>query len=208
MEEIDNLILSKIRKRATSKEYIQPLLKDRRPILLLDQDDVLADYLSAVVSEYNKTFNTNYSKSDITDWKIADILGEEVYNILFDPTLFLNLEPIQGAITGIKELLSANLFDIYIVTAAHPAVINNKYIWISKNMPFFNKQNIIFTSQKHLVKGDILVDDGLHNIKEFNNGEPIIFTQPHNIKEKKYKRVDNWIELIDYLLDKFYPLKF
>lgn len=205
MKDINKDIKKLILDRVSNIDKTTPLIKNRKPIILLDQDEVLADYITEILSRYNETYNTNFTNEDIVHWKIAEILGEEVNDIMFEPEIFSKLNPVAGAIEGVKGLIESNLFNVYIVSAAHPKVCLNKYQWVKEHMPFFSTDNIMFTSHKELVQGDVLVDDGLHNIEKFKNGEPIIFDQAHNRNISSYHRVYDWLDLTKYLLDKFYP---
>ena len=58
------------------------------------------------------------------------------------------------------------------------------------------------------VKGDFLLDDCLHNIKDFAEvgGTPIIFDRPHNRKEGiDYTRIGNWLEFEEWIMNECYP---
>lgn len=58
--------------------------------------------------------------------------------------------------------------------------------------------NVIITSNKQMVRGDILIDDGLHNLVG-GEYEKVLMTAPHNkdfSEEEHYgiRRVNNWDE--------------
>lgn len=181
----------------------------RKPILLVDQDDVLACFIDKVLEIYNKRYGTNYKNEDITDWNLDNILGKEVLEIMYDPNIFVELSPIVEGIETIKLLLEKNMFDVYIVTAAHPSTCFNKFLWVRGYMPFFNSNHIIFTYQKHLVNGDVLIDDGLHNVLGFKDRYTILVNTSRNkdFKElpEKCTRAYNWLDITNTLLDIFYP---
>lgn len=54
------------------------------------------------------------------------------------PKLFRELEPVANAIEVFERLYKSNLFEMYIVTAAHPSSVEPKHEWIKEYMPFFH----------------------------------------------------------------------
>lgn len=175
----------------------------RKPIILLDQDDILADHDEEIIRRYNKKYKTNFTIEDITCWEIASIMGKEVEQIMFDPELFKDLPIVEGCYENLKILYESNLFEFYICTAAHPAAMYNKYNWIKEYLPFFNKRDVIFTYRKDLINGDLLFDDGPHNIEAFKK-DVIIMDKPYNRYIKNRDRVHNWEQFAELLLKKFY----
>lgn len=176
---------------------------DRKPIILIDQDEVIVDYVGEVLNRYNARYDSSFKREDITEWKLSNILGDNVETILKDPLLFKNLTPINGAIETLKELIDSNDFDIYIVTTAHPTACKYKYEWIKKHMPFFPIENIIFTYHKHLIKGDLLLDDYEENLKNFS-GKKLLFDSPHNQNNTKYEKINSWNDFKKYLYNEFF----
>lgn len=176
----------------------------RRPIIFIDQDDVLAKHNEKVVKEMNRIHGTHFTMADITEWDLISILGEECKDIMFKPEFFETLEPMEYAIENLRVLNESNLFDIYIASAAHPSACHFKYKWFKENMPFLEKKQLIFISHKFLLNGDLLFDDAPHNIVAFKSGEVVIFDKPYNRYLTNFDRVKNWNEFSEYLINKFY----
>lgn len=176
----------------------------RKPIIFIDQDDVLAKHNEKVVKEMNRIHGTNFTMADITEWDLISILGEECKDIMFKPEFFEKLEPMENAIENLKVLNESGLFDIYIASAAHPSACHFKYKWFKENMPFLEKKQLIFISHKFLLNGDLLFDDAPHNITAFKSGEVVIFDKPYNKYLTNFDRVKDWNEFSEYLINKFY----
>ncbi len=76
-------------------------------------------------------------------------------------------------------------------------------------MPEIPWSHVIVTSNKSLVKGDVLVDDGLHNLYE-GSYIKVLFDKPWNREVDKDKltdiihRIHNWDEIVKLIeeLDK------
>lgn len=183
-------------------------LHRHKPVLLIDQDDVLAEYIKGVVESFNEKYQTNYSTEDCVCWDLVSVFGEEILEIMHQPKLFRQLEPVTEAIETFKRLYESDLFEMYIVTAAHPSSVEAKYEWIKQYMPFFPQSHMIISSVKYMIKGDYLLDDGMHNIVAFKEagGTPVIFDRPHNQTAcSSYARVRSWKEFEKWIINECYP---
>ena len=73
-------------------------------------------------------------------------------------------------------------------------------------MPEIPWSHVVVANNKSLVKGDILVDDGLHNLYN-GNYIKVIFDKPWNREVDKSKltdiihRIHNWEEIINLIED-------
>ena len=180
----------------------------QKPILLIDQDDVLAEYILEVTHRFNDKFGSSYHPNDCIRWDLVSIFGEGILDIMYSPEIFRELVPVKHAIETFKRLYDSNLFEMFIVTAAIPSAVPHKHEWIRQYMPFFPEKNVIICVEKQMIKGDFLLDDGLHNIEAFANGggTSIIFDRPHNqLCKDAHKRVKGWLEFEAYIMDTCYP---
>ena len=106
---------------------------------------------------------------------------------------FLDLEPLEGAIDGMKILQTKS--KVYILT--RPSIKNThcyteKADWIKKYLGEEMLERMILCPDKSLVKGDYLIDDDhRHGQTEFE-GEHIHFG-----KDDRFK---NWSHVIEYLM--------
>jgi 5'(3')-deoxyribonucleotidase len=141
-----------------------------------------------------------------TTWGIQDLLGEKVFDYLEIPGTFRNLPVRSGAQNAVQQLLDAG-HDIYVITAcleSSPAmggIIQDKLEWLQEHFPQICPTRIVFTSQKHLVNVDLLIDDGPHNIEAFPN-QTIVFDAPWNKTLTAYKRAHTWEEVMEHILGK------
>ena len=184
-------------------------MKITKPVLLIDQDDVMAEYILGVVELFNDKYKTHFEAKDCVRWDLISVFGEEIETVMHEPQLFRTLKPTQHAIETFQRLYESNLFEMYIVTAAHPSSVEAKFEWIKEHMPFFPTQHVIVSSVKYMIKGDYLLDDGMHNIEAFQKagGQSIIFNRPHNKEavSKDYKRISDWLEFEEYIIKTCYP---
>lgn len=174
--------------------------------IVLDQDEVICSWVARILEWYNHDYGTSFTRQDVTDyWAMENILGPQgkpfIRSCMRYPEFYRDLDPMPGAIDGVKKLIDAG-HDVVIATAIPPSAgiaFHGKLEWIRRNMPFFNTKNFIAIQRKSLLDGDILVDDGPHNIKEWiekGAGEAWVFDSPWNKDVIANHRVSDWSSLL------------
>jgi 5'-nucleotidase len=169
--------------------------------ILVDMDGVIADCMSHWLTLINRYHGENLKPGDITGWAIEDFCktakAKQVYRFLRQPGFFRHLDPIPGALEAMNWLMRAG-YDVVIVTACKYGQVD-KQEWLKAHLPEFNLHNLIFAARKELVQGDVLIDDGMHNLEEWGkahpNGLPICFAHPHNLTYEG-ERVYSWKQVL------------
>lgn len=171
--------------------------------LLVDMDDVIECLVPAWAEYINSKYKTNVSAEEITDWDICKafpgLTPAQVFEGPSSDEFWKTVKPMPGAVDGLKTLMNEG-FDIFIVTATWYGSLAAKMDYVLfKYFPFIKWNHVIITSNKQMIKGDILIDDGPHNLVEGDYSK-ILFDAPHNrtFDEKTIGavRVHNWEEAI------------
>jgi 5'(3')-deoxyribonucleotidase len=179
---------------------------ERRFVIAVDMDEVLVDTYNRWLEIYNNIWDDDLTKDKITSWAAHDFVkpecGEKMYDILNIPGFFSDLDPLPGAIEGVKELMARG-HEIVICTATPKASsmgYHEKRLWIEKHIPGFDTKNFISTHRKDLVSTDILIDDGIHNIRDFQ-GIAICIERPWNVmyKHEADAWARNWDDVMEIL---------
>ena len=170
--------------------------------VFVDMDEVLADTYGAHIDRYNKKYRASLTKEQCMGgevWQQVPEHRERIWNHYFEPGFFRDLEPIPGGQEVLREL--ARKFDVYIASAAMqlPNSLIEKHEWLDEHFPFIHWRNRILLGDKHILRGDVLIDDRSHNLETFQ-GRSILFTSPHNIHTAGFERADNWPEVAKLLL--------
>ena len=171
--------------------------------LFVDMDEVLADTYGAHISHYNNDFNEKLSLEDCIGgevWQsVPEGRQESVRKHAWKTGFFRTLEPILDSQTVLQEL--SQKYEVYIASAAmqFPNSLQEKSDWLDEHFPFIHWKNRILCGDKHILKGDVLVDDRAYNLEYFE-GRGIMFSSPHNIHQNGYERADSWKALADKLL--------
>jgi len=154
---------------------IQAVANCKKKIIYFDMDGVLADFNKAVKERVTPELAVQY--------------GENVDQI---PGIFNDLEPVPGAIYAFKEL--SQHYDCYILSTApwgNPEAWMEKRLWVEKYLGEEGYKRLILTHNKHLNRGDYLIDDRYANGADRFEGEHILFGS------EKFK---DWKAVLEYLL--------
>lgn len=194
-----------------------------RGTILLDMDDVLAEFLPSWLSVYNEAYDDKLSVTNLTRWKTSDFVkpecGEKIYDLLKNPGLFRYLEPTQYSQEVVRRLVE-NEFEVVIVSDApaghshceykpgektfgNPTADKKK--WLYEYFPEIPSENVIITSQKWRIDGDVLVDDKPSTFELFQEkGKDIILIDmPYNRHIQTNKRAMNILEAEEMIYKKF-----
>lgn len=151
--------------------------------ILVDMDDVLELFIKGWVRYNNERFGTSVTPEDVTDWDMSlaypMLTHEEVYSAEKDDHLWDYVMPMPGADENLRKLM-ADGHEIYIVSATYYETLRAKMEKVLfKYFPYITWDHVIITSNKAMIKGDVLVDDGPHN---FVSGDykKILFSGHHN----------------------------
>jgi len=171
--------------------------------LFVDMDEVIADAYQAKIDRYNADFGTQLTINECMGkevWQCVPIAHREtVKRYAAQDGFFRELKPIAGSKEVLEQL--AERYEVYIASAAmqFPKSLREKSDWLDEHFPFIHWRNRILCGDKHILKGDILVDDRSYNLEAFK-GRTLLFTSPHNIHTNGYDRVDNWASIASLLL--------
>jgi len=172
-------------------------------VIYLDMDEVLADTYGAHIEIYNRDFSENLTLEECMGKEVWQCVPEERQQSVRDHAraegFFSALKPIEDSIRVVKELQGK--YEVYIASAAmqFPNSLREKSDWLDNYFPFISWQHRILLGHKHVLQGDILIDDRSYNLQRFK-GRPLLYTSPHNINENHFERVHNWPEIARLLL--------
>lgn len=177
------------------------MIKTKKLRIYLDQDGVLADTQTEILKRYNQEYGLNFTLDDIYCWDLNKIQkkGTDMTKYFKAEGFFNSLEPIEGAKEIVKLLAEIIGDEVIIATVSPKEGEKDKRIWLKNHFPFISRENILMVDDKSHLIGDILVDDGLHNLENSMCEFPIVFDQPWNRSTDKYIRVYDWLDLYEVI---------
>ena len=158
--------------------------------ILVDLDDVLNDLLDCWVALLNVRYGLSANAQDLKIWNVQGIYPtlteEEVYRPIYEPEIWEKLSPRPTSVEYLGKLIEEG-HDVLIVTASVYQTLPAKMDWLFANFPFLSWENVIITRRKQLIRGDVLIDDGVHNL-EGGSYFKILMDSPNN---RAYDAVGN-----------------
>lgn len=176
-------------------------------IIYIDADDTLYNTMETFCIQYSALSKEKIILEDLKEWDLYKILKYPFYIdiILNNPNFFANLSLKGNNTVDIVRQLN-NSYELYILTSSKIDAIPGKIEAFKRDFPFLTSNQVIFCTNKALLKGDYIVDDAIHNIEGFKNtnkqGKSFCINMPHNIKGSKKidYRLDTIEEITTYLI--------
>lgn len=173
--------------------------------ILLDLDEVLNDLAAQWVKVLSARHNLTTTYEDLTQWDLEDtyptLTTDEIYEPLYNKEFWRQLNPVPEATPYIQKWINKG-YKIYIVTATDYEHAEVKMQWLFRYYPMFTWCDVILTQDKSMINGDVLVDDGLHNLLN-GSFDKILLDKPWNRAPdvpNGIRRAHSW-EDIDELIE-------
>ena len=161
-------------------------LKGRKPIVLLDVDGVLANFSQHVIDCAGVT---GFTFDDVTNWDIFSLLGERGRvvkdEMLPSASWWLSLPVLEGAQEGVAKLREI-ASEVVFVTSPWLSCEQWSTVrrcWLKKHFGA-DPEDVIITSKKHLIRGDMFIDDKASTVEEWQAANPRghawVYDAPYN----------------------------
>lgn len=170
--------------------------------ILVDMDGVIANWgktydqhIDAFFPGLKLTKTAQQRSFDLMEG--LDIRGRNAVKRIMDwPGFYRKLEPMPWAVQALQEMLFEG-HDVHIVTSpwlTNPTCASDKVAWIAEHLGASWTKRLIITSDKTIIRGDILIDDKPEITGAMTpTWEHVIFTQPYNAEISDLReRLSNW----------------
>lgn len=171
-------------------------------IILVDMDDTIEHLLQAWVDVLNQRYDRSVTIDSIRTWNVAaaypGVSRKDVYAVPDEPGFWKTVKPVEGSAEVLKHFKEEG-HELYIVTATrYESIFEKMDELLFKYFPFLDWDHVIVTSKKQMIRGDVLIDDGIHNL-EGGDYFKILMNMPHNedydAEANGMIRVHNWQEV-------------
>lgn len=169
-----------------------------RPIILLDCDGPLADFTQAYLDALCEETGARHSASEVDRWEIHECpffveldrqtggdLRRRVDRRVEKFGFCSRIAVAPGARDAVEKL--SELGEIFVVTSPwdlSPTWMHERTHWVAAHFPTIGRRRVIQTAQKHLIRGNVFVDDKPSHIEDWSkawpDGVPILFNMQHN----------------------------
>ena len=145
----------------------------KRKIVLFDMDGVLSNYTEKILELAHKRLSLPlYRPEEVKTFNTAAIFRKEyqdkVEELAHEPGFFLSLLPIPYAVEAFHQIADSHpddgVAEVFICTSPkkfenNPHCFAEKSAWVAKHLGKEFVNRIIFTRDKTLVHGHVLIDD-------------------------------------------------
>ena len=175
--------------------------------VLVDMDGVLADFEGYLIQRWEQLYPDSYKirPEERKHFYISRQLPKEwrpkLYQIMYAREFFASLPPIPGGKEALNEMRALG-WQVHICSS--PLIENRtgaseKFAWVEEHLGRDWVGDLILTSDKTLVRGDVLIDDRPElNGVETPTWEHVLYDQVYNRRVKGKRRLtwENWKEVL------------
>lgn len=155
-----------------------------RPLIVLcDIDNTVLNTEQLIVDEYNRRYNKSITLEDVTCWNyFSGKVDDDFFEFLTKPKTWNDVQPIESVCRLVREMVAhPDYFTVYLVTATNPLKTGlREKLTVASKATGVDKHHIITCNDKHLLDGDIMIDDYTKNIDDTLCPECWLVDRPWN----------------------------
>jgi len=159
----------------------------RNLTVYFDADDVLVDSTTPGVERYNAEYGTLWTYEDMKNYVDDRYVpeGTSIDKYYDEPGFYRHFKPFPQAQEVIRKLHTDG-HTLYIATASDLSTVMDKVGCFDEHFPEFNSiyRNVIPIKHKHLLIGDVLVDDMYYNLENSQCGLKLLVDRPWNRQDQ------------------------
>lgn len=165
--------------------------------ILVDINSTITNFSYVLLEENNKWHNKIHTYNEITAYNWF----EQAFSNPWEPTNHKSFWTKVSVNPKAKETLESFVLSghkVYLVSASHYNDCLGYKIRTTLgcfNPDLINESNVIIAKDKHIIKGEVLIDGYPDNLKQFD-GMCICYDQPwnkdFNINKKYFLKTNNW----------------
>ena len=181
-------------------------------VILVDMDGVMCDFAGGWVKAWNKKYPDRIIDEPCSSFYLEEAYGkygssEEICEIFATPGFYLDLEPLPGAINGVKQMAACGINVFFCTAPSEPCSWTEKVEWINHYLGKEWTRRMVITKDKTVVHGDYLIDDKplIEGVYSDPSWEHILYDQEYNQhvdeygKEKRFRITwSTWPSLLIY----------
>lgn len=173
-------------------------------VIGIDFDSTINSMLDTWIEWLNKKHGRSVAVDEVKDWELAKcypfLSKADLFEPLNTPEFWDEVKIKPEAVDVVVRLMQEG-HEIYVITSSHYKTLPYKLKkCLFAHFPFLDKENVIVTYNKSLIRCDIILDDAEHNLVGCQ-GIKVLFDAPYNQNSTVHDyRVGSWKEF--YILVK------
>jgi len=173
------------------------------PVVLLDMDGVLVDWDRGFARAWggrSKIGRDDYAMERC----VPEALGEAAKAVFHAERFFAELPPMPGAVAAVKEMASRGYHVLFCTSPVltSSSCPSEKFEWVRRHFGPGWVSRIVLTSDKTVVRGDILIDDKPKIVGcQTPAWRQLLFDAPYNRHLSDAHRLSSWSDWEPKLLE-------
>jgi 5'(3')-deoxyribonucleotidase len=146
--------------------------------ILLDCDCVMADLIRECLDVLEEHTGERYLNESVSNaWDISTSVGHPelthiVRKTIDEPGFCLRLRPVPGSVDAVETLKKYG--ELYVLTAPNyrsQTWVPERLRWLQEHFGI-HENDVVFGMKKHIVRGDVLIDDSAKHIQRWAKKNP------------------------------------
>jgi len=170
------------------------------PIVLVDMDGCLVDWDRGFAQAWGGRSPIDRRLSYSMEECVPAAMKAEATALFHSEGFFLGLPPMAGGVAAMRRLAAMG-YRVFLCTSPVLSSVNcagEKFEWVRAHLGAEWVRQIILTSDKTAVRGDVLIDDkpnitGAH----YPVWQQLMFNAPYNTSLEGRARLDSWEGVVD-----------
>lgn len=146
--------------------------------IALDCDDVLYNCNGYALEKLNQETGARYELKDITRWGKLESPIDMRLEYFNHPSFYEQMPLMKGAQEFVHRL--SEISELFVVTSVPPCCMGARVTRLLSDFKDLKPENIFMGRNKSLLQVDMLLDDGLHNIRGAKIDYPVLYRRPWN----------------------------
>ena len=171
-------------------------------IILVDMDDTIEEMLVTWIEHVNRKYGRNTTYEDIKEWDVSKaypgLTRKQVYDVILENDFWKDVKPMEGASEALQRFMERGHKILLVTATPYESLPGKMDHLIFRHFPYFSWEDVIVTRQKQMIRGDVLIDDGPHNL-EGGDYAKILLDAPYNrqydAEANGMLRVYSWDEI-------------
>ena len=168
----------------------------RRPTVLVDMDGVLVDWDRGFAASWGGRSAIDRSASYKMEDCVPEELREEALELYHAEGFFAGLPAKPGAVQALREMVQSHVQVLLITSPVLSSrfCAGEKYQWVATHLGPEWLERLVLTSDKTLVRGDLLIDDKprVGGQERLPSWEHVVFDAPYNRDTAHKLRLGDW----------------
>lgn len=170
------------------------MVNSTRPLIVLcDIDNTVLNTEQLIVDEYNRRYSKSITLDDVTCWNyFSGKVDDDFFQFLTKPKTWDYVQPIESICRLVRTMVAQpDYFTVYLVTATNPLKTGlREKLTVASKATGVDKHHIITCNDKHLLIGNIMIDDYTKNIDDTLCNDCWLVNRPWN---EDYDKADKFI---------------